>query len=228
MGYRSFTFATRTPWSIRRTPVRTEYSRSTHHRSIKGRREYRLMSQAPISSAPTIELLAPAGDLTCLQAAVENGADAVYFGLDRGFNARERATNFCLENLAEVMQTLRRRRVKGYVTLNTLVFSDELSKFRSGCSCGCPSRRRCSPGPGPGGCRADSPHLPRCSDPRVYSDDADQCRVHCRRKRPRNPSVLSFLESCRSVRSPRLLSRRTCLLRSSFTVLFALPTRASA
>src|SRR2546421_244830 len=68
------------------------------------------------------ELLAPAGDLECVRAAVENGADAVYFGLDAGFNARARATNISLESLDELMAFLHRRQVKGYVTLNTLVF----------------------------------------------------------------------------------------------------------
>jgi putative protease len=72
------------------------------------------------------ELLAPAGDLECVRAAIENGADAVYFGL-HGHNARARATNFDLENLPEVMQLLHRRGLKGYITLNTLVFSSELA-----------------------------------------------------------------------------------------------------
>ena len=71
------------------------------------------------------ELLAPAGDRTCLIAAVENGADAVYFGV-QGHNARARATNFELAALPEVMDLLHRRGVKGYVTLNTLAFSREL------------------------------------------------------------------------------------------------------
>jgi putative protease len=64
-----------------------------------------------------------------LRAAVENGADAIYFGLERGFNARARATNFRLDNLSDIMRGLRQRRVRGYVTLNTLVFSDELVEF---------------------------------------------------------------------------------------------------
>jgi len=72
------------------------------------------------------ELLAPAGDLDCVRAAVENGADAIYFGLDAGFNARARATNISLEALDELMAFLHRRQVKGYVTLNTLVFTSEL------------------------------------------------------------------------------------------------------
>ncbi len=73
------------------------------------------------------ELLAPAGDWDALRAAVANGADAVYFGLS-DFNARHRAANFTLEELPEVMQHLRRHNVRGYVTLNTLIFSDELPK----------------------------------------------------------------------------------------------------
>jgi putative protease len=73
------------------------------------------------------ELLAPAGDLECVRAAVENGADAVYFGLDAGFNARARATNISLDALDELMAFLHRRQVNGYVTLNTLVFTSELA-----------------------------------------------------------------------------------------------------
>ncbi|MCA9048256.1 MAG: hypothetical protein KDA89_05980, partial [Planctomycetaceae bacterium] len=46
----------------------------------------------PTAEKPPAELLAPAGDRDCIHAAVENGADAVYFGLDTGFNARARAT----------------------------------------------------------------------------------------------------------------------------------------
>ncbi|HWB11520.1 MAG TPA: DUF3656 domain-containing protein [Pirellulales bacterium] len=74
------------------------------------------------------ELLAPAGDWLALRAAVANGADAVYFGLSN-FNARHRATNFPLEELPEVIAYLHRHNVRGYVTLNTLVFSDELPEI---------------------------------------------------------------------------------------------------
>jgi putative protease len=76
------------------------------------------------------ELLAPAGDRTCLLAAVENGADAVYFGLGR-HNARMRAHNFDGADLPEVMALLHRRGVKGYVTLNTLVFTSELPELEA-------------------------------------------------------------------------------------------------
>ena len=73
------------------------------------------------------ELLAPAGDWECARAAVENGADAIYFGLDR-FNARLRADNFTAADLPQLMEFLHRRGVKGYVTLNTLVFEHEMAE----------------------------------------------------------------------------------------------------
>ena len=72
------------------------------------------------------ELLAPAGDWDCAKAAVENGADAIYFGLDR-FNARMRAHNFTEGALPKLMEFLHRRGVRGYVTFNTLVFADEIA-----------------------------------------------------------------------------------------------------
>ena len=72
--------------------------------------------------------MAPAGDWVALRAAVANGADAVYFGLSN-FNARHRAINFTLEELPEVVGYLHRHNVRGYVTCNTLVFSDELEEI---------------------------------------------------------------------------------------------------
>jgi U32 family peptidase len=72
------------------------------------------------------ELLAPAGDWECARAAVENGADAIYFGLDQ-FNARMRAHNFSVADLPELMRFLHRRGVKGYVTFNILVFPQEMA-----------------------------------------------------------------------------------------------------
>jgi putative protease len=81
-------------------------------------------STRPIAQPP--ELLAPAGNWDCAKAAVENGADAIYFGLER-FNARMRAQNITEAELPRLMAFLHRRGVKGYVTLNTLVFPGELS-----------------------------------------------------------------------------------------------------
>ena len=76
------------------------------------------------------ELLAPAGDWECAKAAVENGADAIYFGLDK-FNARMRANNFTEADLPKLMAFLHRRGVKGYITFNTLVFENEMAEART-------------------------------------------------------------------------------------------------
>ena len=72
------------------------------------------------------ELLAPAGNWDCVRAAVANGADAVYFGLDR-FNARMRADNFTVADLGALMPFLHAHGVRGYVTLNVLIFPDEMA-----------------------------------------------------------------------------------------------------
>ncbi|WP_186545604.1 U32 family peptidase [Synechococcus sp. ROS8604] len=73
------------------------------------------------------ELLSPAGDWKALRAAVSNGADAVYFGVE-AFNARLRAENFQLVELPEIMAWLHARGVKGFLTVNVLLFGDELEQ----------------------------------------------------------------------------------------------------
>ena len=72
------------------------------------------------------ELLAPAGDLEALKAALFAGADAVYFGLQEGFNARARAGNFSLENLGATVARIHRSGARAYLAVNTLVFEPEL------------------------------------------------------------------------------------------------------
>jgi len=74
---------------------------------------------------PTPELLSPAGNWDCARAAVAAGADAIYFGLPQ-FNARLRADNFTNEDLPELMEFLHLHGVKGFVTMNTLIFTGEL------------------------------------------------------------------------------------------------------
>ena len=80
-----------------------------------------------MTSVDLPELLAPAGDWAALKAAVAQGADAVYFGVE-AFNARLRAENFQLDDLAEIMAWLHARGVRGFLTFNVLVFSDELTR----------------------------------------------------------------------------------------------------
>src|SRR5690606_420485 len=73
------------------------------------------------------EILAPAGDLGSLSAALASGADAVYFGLDEGFNARARARNFSPERLPDIVALIHRAGARAYLTCNTLVFEPELA-----------------------------------------------------------------------------------------------------
>src|SRR6266404_4160014 len=72
------------------------------------------------------EVMSPAGYWPQLRAAIEAGADAVYFGL-KHFSARAKV-GFGLDELPEVMRTLHGRGVRGYVTFNTLVFEHELKE----------------------------------------------------------------------------------------------------
>ncbi len=71
-----------------------------------------------------IELLSPAGNFECLKAAVQNGADAVYFGANK-FNARVNSTNFNKEELKEAIEYAKLRNVKTHLTLNILIQNDE-------------------------------------------------------------------------------------------------------
>ncbi len=73
-----------------------------------------------------IELLSPVGDFECLKAAVQNGADSVYFGADM-FSARAFAHNFNLENLEKAIHYAKIRGVKTNLTLNTLIKDDEFT-----------------------------------------------------------------------------------------------------
>lgn len=71
-----------------------------------------------------IELLAPVGDFDCLKAAVQNGADSVYFGANM-FNARASAKNFDIDKLKEAIEYCNIRGVKPHLTLNILIKNNE-------------------------------------------------------------------------------------------------------
>ena len=75
------------------------------------------------------ELLAPAGNMEALKAAVSNGCDAVYLGMQK-FGARAYSSNFDAELLSEAVRYAHLRNVKIYVTMNTIVFEDETEDMR--------------------------------------------------------------------------------------------------
>jgi U32 family peptidase len=72
------------------------------------------------------ELLAPAGDFSMLSAAVNAGADAVYFGLQE-FSMRAAAKNFTIKDLDEIEKICKSKKVKRYLTLNTIIYNNELN-----------------------------------------------------------------------------------------------------
>ncbi len=79
----------------------------------------------PLHKKP--ELLSPAGNMACFFAAVENGADAVYFGL-KDFSARAGAQNFTLDDTSKAIAYAREKSVKVYITLNTLIKTCEMER----------------------------------------------------------------------------------------------------
>ena len=74
-----------------------------------------------------IELMAPAGNFESLQAALDNGADSVYFGVEQ-LNMRARASiNFTLEDLPEIAKRCTAKNIRTYLTLNTIIYDHDLS-----------------------------------------------------------------------------------------------------
>jgi putative protease len=108
--------------------VKKRIWRSLLARKVPGSRPLRSPGDPGDSTRMRVpEILAPAGDDDSLAAALSAGADAVYFGLDEGLNARARATNFSLERLPAICDQIHRAGARAYVTVNTLVFEHELA-----------------------------------------------------------------------------------------------------
>lgn len=78
-----------------------------------------------------IELMSPAGNWDCLQAALDNGANSVYFGIEQ-LNMRARASaNFTLEDLSEIVRRCSEQSVRTYLTINTIVYDHDLSLIKT-------------------------------------------------------------------------------------------------
>lgn len=78
-----------------------------------------------------IELMAPAGNFESLQAAIQNGADSVYFGVEQ-LNMRARASvNFTMDDLSEIVRRCEEKSMRTYLTLNTIVYDHDLSVVKT-------------------------------------------------------------------------------------------------
>ena len=76
------------------------------------------------------ELLAPVGNFRNLHAAIDAGADAIYFGI-KGFNMRATAKNFALRDLPKIKRLCNEKNVKKYLTLNTVIYEEEIERIEN-------------------------------------------------------------------------------------------------
>lgn len=84
-----------------------------------------------MTTSGRIELMAPAGNFESLQAALDNGCDSVYFGVEQ-LNMRARATvNFVLDDLPEISRRCNEKNVRTYLTLNTIIYDHDLSVVKT-------------------------------------------------------------------------------------------------
>lgn len=77
-----------------------------------------------------LEIMAPAGNFECLQAAIQGGADSVYFGVGRLNMRSHSANNFTPEDLSEVTRICREAGVKSYLTLNICLYPEDIQAMR--------------------------------------------------------------------------------------------------
>ena len=84
-----------------------------------------------MTTSGKIELMAPAGNFESLQAALDNGADSVYFGVEQ-LNMRARASiNFTMDDLPEIAKRCEEKKVRTYLTLNTIIYDHDLSVMKT-------------------------------------------------------------------------------------------------
>ena len=78
-----------------------------------------------------LEIMAPVGNFECLEAALQAGADSVYFGVGNLNMRSHSANNFAPEDLAEVCRICREHSVKCYLTLNIILYDEDLAAARA-------------------------------------------------------------------------------------------------
>ncbi len=79
-----------------------------------------------------MEIMAPAGSFEALAAAINAGADSVYFGVEQ-LNMRSRSANFVLEDLDKIVKTCKEHNVKSYLTVNTIIYDHDSNLMKTIC-----------------------------------------------------------------------------------------------
>ena len=83
-----------------------------------------------VYKASDFELMAPAGNFECLMAAIQGGANAVYFGIEKLNMRSKSANNFKLEQLAEIAEICKANNIKSYLTINVIIYDNDLDDMK--------------------------------------------------------------------------------------------------
>ena len=79
----------------------------------------------------SVEITAPVGSYESLMAAIQGGADSVYFGIEN-LNMRSRSSiNFSIQDLAEIARICKENKIKSYITVNTIIYDDEMELMQN-------------------------------------------------------------------------------------------------
>ena len=78
----------------------------------------------------SLEIMAPAGNFECLSAAIQGGADSVYFGVENLNMRSHSANNFSMSDLPEICRICRENGIKSYLTLNIVLYQDDMEDMR--------------------------------------------------------------------------------------------------
>jgi putative protease len=83
-----------------------------------------------LKTPSSIEIMSPVGSYESLMAAIQGGADAVYFGIGK-LNMRSKSSkNFDLNDLSEIVKICKKHSIRSYITLNTIVYDEELAEMK--------------------------------------------------------------------------------------------------
>ncbi|NOR87226.1 MAG: U32 family peptidase, partial [Bacteroidales bacterium] len=83
-----------------------------------------------LKTTQNVEIMSPVGSYESLMAAIQGGANSVYFGIGK-LNMRSKSSkNFDLDDLAKIAEICREHKIRTYITLNTVVYDTELDEMR--------------------------------------------------------------------------------------------------
>jgi len=81
-------------------------------------------------NANNVEIMAPVGSYESLMAAIQGGADSIYFGVGQ-LNMRSKSSNnFCLEDLVQISNICKENQIRSYLTVNTVIYDEELEQMQ--------------------------------------------------------------------------------------------------